>query len=413
MNKGYTIPIVDISDEDHRQVIVDKEENLYLGHPTTVLMDDNKTMFTVYPKNHGFGQVVLKKSEDGGLSWSERLPVPDSWSTSLECPMIYKLKDKEGVERLFMFSGRFPGRMSYSEDLGETWTELTPMGDYGGIVFLSCVVDMGDGEYMGLFHDEGHYIHGGCKTLIEVHRAGKDPSDYRTKLIMRDSPDGGKTWGSSYEHFVDTLEKEGDEWGKIYETVAGKRFVDDRFEVYTITTRDGGLSWSEPKMLVTHKSAKLCEPFLIKSPDEKEMLVLLRENSRKYNSFMIRSQDNGKTWSEPVELPGALTGDRHYGKYLKDGRLFISFRDMAEESKTKGDWVGWVGTYDDIVNLREGQYRVLIKKNHHGSDCAYPGVEVLEDETIVTTTYGHWKEDEAPYILSVRFKLEELDEYLK
>ena len=42
-------------------------------------------------------------------------------------------------------------------------------------------------------------------------------------------------------------------------------------------------------------------------------------------------------------------------------------------------------------------------------DCAYPGLEVLPDGTIVTTTYGHWTKDESPYIMSVRLKLEELD----
>ena len=52
---------------------------------------------------------------------------------------------------------------------------------------------------------------------------------------------------------------------------------------------------------------------------------------------------------------------------------------------------------------------VRLKDNKKGSDCAYPGVEVLPDGTIVTTTYGHWSQDQQPYILSVRLKLEELD----
>jgi hypothetical protein len=37
-------------------------------------------------------------------------------------------------------------------------------------------------------------------------------------------------------------------------------------------------------------------------------------------------------------------------------------------------------------------------------------VEVLDDGTLVTTTYGHWTGGEEPYVLSVRLKLEELDE---
>ena len=67
-------------------------------------------------------------------------------------------------------------------------------------------------------------------------------------------------------------------------------------------------------------------------------------------------------------------------------------------------------SYDDIVQGREGEYRVRLAKNHKGADCAYPGVEVLPGGTFVTTTYGHWKPQEAPYILSVRFRLTELDQ---
>lgn len=50
--------------------------------------------------------------------------------------------------------------------------------------------------------------------------------------------------------------------------------------------------------------------------------------------------------------------------------------------------------------------------NHVRSDCAYPGVEVLPDGTFVTT-YGHWKEEQAPYIVSVRLHLDELDAMAK
>ena len=82
---------------------------------------------------------------------------------------------------------------------------------------------------------------------------------------------------------------------------------------------------------------------------------------------------------------------------------------MTHESPTKGDWVAWVGTFDDIVKGREGQYRVRLMDNTEGADCAYPGVEVLPDGTFVVTTYGHWTEGEEPYVVSVRLKLDELD----
>src|SRR3954453_18570731 len=76
---GYTIPVVDISGEKERQVVVDREAGQYLGHPTTVLLEDGKTMLITYPKSHGRGAIVYKRSADGGKTWSERLPTPKSW----------------------------------------------------------------------------------------------------------------------------------------------------------------------------------------------------------------------------------------------------------------------------------------------------------------------------------------------
>jgi hypothetical protein len=55
------------------------------------------------------------------------------------------------------------------------------------------------------------------------------------------------------------------------------------------------------------------------------------------------------------------------------------------------------------------EYRVRLMDNHHGDDCAYPGLELLPDGTFVTTTYGHWTAGEPPYVVSVRFTLAELD----
>lgn len=346
---GYAIPVVDISGDKERQVIVDREKGQYLGHPTTLLLEDNKTMLIVYPKGHGRGPIVYKRSTDTGLTWSDRLPTPESWKTSMEVPTLHRVVDASGKKRIIMFSGLHPIRMAVTEDDGDSWSELAPIGNFGGIVTMGTVIDLKTpGHYLAFFHDDGRFIRG--------------------------AP--AKAW---------------------------------RFWVYTTLSKDGGLTWSAPTPIAMLPDANLCEPGALRSPDGKQIAVLLRENSRKYNSFVIFSNDEGQTWTEPKELPAALTGDRHVAKYTPDGRLFISFRDTTHVSPTKGDWVGWVGKYEDIVNGAEGQYRVRIMDNTKGADCTYPGIEVLPDGTIVTTTYGHWTEGEAPYIVSVRFKLAELD----
>ena len=84
---------LDLDGQAHRQVVVDREAGQYLGHPTTVLLEDNRTMLCVYPKGHGRGAIVYKRSNDAGLTWSKRLPTPASWATSKEVPTLHRVID--------------------------------------------------------------------------------------------------------------------------------------------------------------------------------------------------------------------------------------------------------------------------------------------------------------------------------
>ncbi len=106
--RGYSIPLIDLASDANRQVVVDREEGQYLGHPTTCLLEDGRTILCVYPKGHGRGAIVYKRSDDGGLTWSERLPTPENWATSLETPTIHRVVDAEGKKRLIMWSGLYP-----------------------------------------------------------------------------------------------------------------------------------------------------------------------------------------------------------------------------------------------------------------------------------------------------------------
>lgn len=381
--KGYTIPQVDISQDASRQSVVDKEKGQYLGHPTTALLADGKTILAVYPKGHGKGAIVYKKSTDGGKTWSDRLPTPKSWETSMMAPIICRLATPEGKDRLILFSGTHditpftPVRTSVSEDNGETWSELAPIGRWGGVMAMTDIfpVDGKPGHYMATFHDYGAFVE------------GEEGLKERQEQVKKDHP---KPLG----------------WGELF-----------CCRLYKTFTEDGGLTWSEPELIVETDDYLPIELGFIRSPDGKQIAGLIRDMSYRYNSQIIFSDDEGKTWTEPRPLPASLCGDRHVIRRTKDGRLFISFRNHTPnampKTPTEGDWVAWVGTYDDLVQGKEGEYRIRLMDNKNGGDCGYAGVVVLPDDTIVTTTYGHWDKDEQPYIMTVRLKLDETDRLLK
>lgn len=347
--------ILDLDADVSRQVIVDREAGQYLGHPTTVLLEDGTTMLCVYPKGHGRGAIVYKRSRDAGKTWSDRLPTPKSWSTSREVPTIHRVIDAEGKKRLIMWSGLYPARLAISEDDGRSWGELEKVGDWGGIVVMGFVHPLKSrpGEYLAMFHDDGRFF--------------EEKGERKPAMTL-----------------------------------------------YKTFSNDGGLTWSFPQEVFKSENVHLCEPGVIRSPDGKTLAVLLRENRRQKRSHIIFSHDEGATWTEPREVPLSLTGDRHTAVYAPDGRLWISFRCISptsERSKRpfEGDWCAWVGTWEDLVGNHPGQYFVRLKDNTKNYDTAYPGVERLPDGTIVTTTYGHWSEGEEPYIMSVRLRLDELD----
>lgn len=354
------IKTIDLDRQESRQVVVDRESRQYLGHPTTCLLEDDRTILCVYPKGHGKGAIVYKRSDDAGRTWSQRLPTPSSWATSLEVPTIHRVIGPDGTKRLILWSGLYPARLAVSEDNGANWSELTPAGSWGGIVVMGFVEGLktGPGHYLAMFHDDGRYF------------SENPPARRKGEPVP--------------------------------------------FTLYKTISQDGGLTWSFPEAVFESSEIHLCEPGCIRSPDGKQLAVLLRENTRRKNSHVIFSDDEGVTWTAPREVSPELTGDRHTGKYAPDGRLLISFRcisprNAASSRPFEGDWVSWVGSWEDIVQNRPGQYFVRLKDNTKTYDTAYPGVERTEDGTFVLTTYGHWTKDEPPYILSVRLTLAELD----
>ncbi len=350
-------PLVDISGQTNRQVVVAAgTPSVYQGHPTTLLMPDGKTMFCVWTMGHGGPCGPMARSDDAGLTWTrldEKLPA--EFKTHRNCPSIYRLLDSTGKARIWVFAA------------GKKAEKVIPM---------PSIMSEDDGVTW--------------KEMPPLGEAFRCVMTFSSMIRLKDG---------SYVGFYHRGEQQGESHAS---------------EIVQTRTTDGGLTWSAPQVIARPNNNKPCEPFVFRSPDKDELCCLLRENTHKGNSLMMFSKDEGKTWTQPVDTPWGLTGDRHMGVYAPDGRLVIAFRDQALESPTKGHFVAWVGTYDDIRNKKPGQYRIKLLHAYKLGDCGYPGMELLPDGTIVATTYIKYHEGaEKHSVVSTRFKLEETDRLQK
>ncbi|MEM6507369.1 MAG: sialidase family protein [Planctomycetota bacterium] len=351
------LPTVDLSGESSRHTIIAAgTESVYQGHPTTLLMPDGKTIFAVWSTNHGGPAGAMARSDDGGLTWARMDgQLPAAFRGHINCPSLYRMVDPLGKARLWVYSARTKG--------------------------------VKDGWMPRIVSEDGG------KTWSEMPPLGKKFACVMTFSSVVKLKDG--RYLGMYHRGPDGLDR-------------------PPLGVMQAFSADGGVTWSDPELVAEIDKKNPCEPFVFRSPDGKELCCLMRENARTGRSLMMFSQDEGKTWTEPVETPWGLTGDRHIGRYLEDGRLLVAFRDKAPRSPTFNHFIAWVGTYDDIKQGRPGAYRVKLLHSHAGWDCGYPGIELLDDGTIVATTYIKYKPGRAKHsVVATRFKIEETDQYLR
>ena len=347
----------------------------YLGQPDMIMLDDNKTLYTAFPVGHGRGRIIMMVSHDAGETWERKTDIPKSWNTSYETPTIYKLNMTDGSTKLILISGHPSSfgaptggwETSISDDEGETWSE-----------FKAYHPNLPDGSF-----NQGVVV---MASLIQLKENGK----YIDK------------WMGVYHDGV-----------QIYNEKYG--FVN--YKSYLTFDEEGNEHWSEPEPYLSEYrdiewSHQICEVGLFRSPDGNRIVGLARNQTHNGPATMFYSDDEGETWSKPVPLPGSLAGERH--KVLYDPtdptgqRIVIPFREIKYDLNGNnrfdggsdwlaGDWVAWVGTYDDLINQRDGSFRILLCEdwaaNAKSGDTGYTGFVVLPDGTFIMDTYGHWDKE--------------------
>lgn len=197
--KQISIPILDISDQTERQVIIAQgTATAWQGHPSTLLMPDGKTIYCVWQgrrnhsSEHGAPAGYLKRSDDGGRTWSDYINVPANWlEIGRGHPTIHRLADPKGTARLFIFcrdANRTTFLQAMSEDEGVTWTEMRPIGliDPDGDPIVGWTAPISILEAAGP---------NGVKKHLMWYERSRDGGPSPGMIWQSASYDGGLTWG--------------------------------------------------------------------------------------------------------------------------------------------------------------------------------------------------------------------------
>lgn len=365
----FSIPQYDVAHIKKLQTSIHRDPNIYLGQPDSLLLEDGKTIYVVYPHGHGARerktpQTYMAISKDAGKTWVQKDPLPESFKDWKNAPVIHQLVDAKEKKRLILTVSYPRMRQAISEDMGETWSDYKDL-------FPKSMKDI-----------PGYGGHAPPKNMIPVN---DKPGHY---LMM-------------------------------YHTTAKGSYAKKQLSrLITSSTTDGGLTWSSPRTVGTpsskHKRARPVEPCIIRSPDGKELLALCNEFGKKYPALMMTSKDEGETWSELIEAGHDLAGQRHTPIYLPDGRIAMVFRDRSnfKESSSYGDFVLWVGTYENIRKGTPGEYRVRLLDNRGQSgDTGYAGLELLPNGQLFTVTYCTMKDGQLPEIIGLHFDLKNFDSH--
>lgn len=254
------LPWVDLSHHKDKHVVIAKgTETLYNGHPTTVMLDDNKTIYCTWSYNHGGKLGFLSVSKDAGITWNS-MSVPSDWEKAKNCPSIYNLKDSLGVERLMIFAGNPNMAQTYSEDQGKTWSPIKSL-HMPCVMAFSSIIRLKSGNYLGLYH-RGRY----------------DQDKSPLTLWQNISQDGGLTWSSP--SLVGKKDGKSPCEPFVFRSPDGKTLVciarenDRKGHSLMMTSEDEGLTWSEMKETVW---ALTGDRHIIKNTPDGRLVAVFRD----------------------------------------------------------------------------------------------------------------------------------------
>ena len=368
------IPTLDVSIDRSIVNVIEYAPTTTRLHTTAVrLSTRGENLLLAYTK-HNSKQITLRKSSDGGQSWS--------------APLSDNLLIGNPIKHISMFT--LTGRTLLPKEYRKE-RRLSRLANRNNLILFF----------------EGYPI----KAAI--------------------SPDNGEQWLKSF-NVIESSDMTVTSMIKLNNGVfmallnSGKHPHNGRQVIYKSYSQDGGLTWTYPEIAIKHNIYSIENACIARLTHRNKKYLVVLANEQKHQTGVISvSTDEGKTWSYPVELPSFIQGDRYSIATLAN-KMYIVYRDTYGNKElnnpTRGDLMLWSGTMADLEHGGKSSVRVRLadlpemevqqqNEAKNRTSIETPTINILVKNKLSIIVYGMWNEKLPPSIQSYTLHLSKLERF--
>ena len=316
------------SDDTYNVIVGDQSYNAFPGLGKL----DNGTLLIVYRKGKSHakdkGIIVLKKSSDGGSTWSTEASVIDHPTLDLRDPNITLLSDGTLIVNYFEYdigarsTIRNGLKVIHSTDDGETWDKPIEVGTGLFVATSAPILELPDGD------------------LLLAYYGNQEGGRYPSAFVIR-SADSGRSWNNKttigngikdskpYQEPNLLLLKS----GGILATIRSDGFFPT---IHTSTSNDLGKTWAQPSS--AFRGSGTPSMLLLKSG-----LIITAYRSKIGRNLGLPalrvSRDSGVTWTPNTEeiIIDRYTGPMMYASLVQTSDKSIATVYGMEDGKTRSE----------------------------------------------------------------------------
>ncbi len=359
--------MIDATDAKHS--VLYKDVHSYCAHPHVVRAGDGDLLvvfnraprrpFILHPPEDPQFQNVLMRSSDDGASWSVPEVVPSYDVQGTECAGLTALRNGSILLNQWRFR----------------WLPLGLARRLAGTMPLDFPDRFMRGWLSSPEHDTDTYRGVPVEQLAPWARG-------QGESLVHLSDDHGVSFARSVR--IDTAPFSGGYGMRgACELANGDILlplsdIPNWRVVFTVRSRDGGLTWQPPVKVAEQAGSEFEEPTLIET-EPGRLLMVLRDNGTRM-LHAVTSDDAGLTWSPPRRLP--VAGYPAHLLALPDGRLLLTYGwrqpDYGIRAVLSND-AGKTWDTDRTIRIRAGLA---------GKNLGYPTTVVGSEGGLLTVYYG-------------------------